>query len=393
MYEKAAREYIQHGVEQRDSELKSFVKFEKILETGERVVPRLVSPRSPVYNVALGCYLRPIEHKLYRRCYKLFMDFGVETPVVAKGFNAEQTAQILHEKFSRFLDPVVVGLDASRFDQHVCVEMLKWEHSIYKGYYPRERELSKLLNMQLRNRGNCITPDGKLVYEVDGTRASGDVNTALGNCLISAAILWTYLRKCRITCADAFINGDDVIVFLERNKSRAFIAGVPAFYGKLGFRMKVEPPVDVMESIEFCQTHPVYDGSKWVMVRNFPDCLSKDSTIIHPVFAGTGAGDYLASVGECGLSICGGLPVLQEYYAKLSSLGTPRESLSDFISCGFRMMAHGLVRGRSPVTTAARESFEKAFGYSIEEQLCFEERIRAWKWGQLTHYGDPRSLL
>jgi hypothetical protein len=194
------------------------------------------------------------------------MDFGVESPVVAKGFNAEQTAQILHEKFSRFLDPVVVGLDASRFDQHVCEEMLKWEHSVYKGYYPRERELSKLLNMQLHNRGNCITPDGKLVYEVDGTRASGDVNTALGNCLISAAILWTYLHKCRITSADVFINGDDVIVFLERNKSHTFIAGVPTFYGKLGFRMKVEPPVDVMESIEFCQTHPVYDGSKWVMV-------------------------------------------------------------------------------------------------------------------------------
>jgi hypothetical protein len=393
IYEQAAREYLQHGVGIRDSVLKVFVKYEKILETGERVVPRLISPRSPIYNVALGCYLRPLEHKLYRRIGKLFdSNFGAETPVIAKGFNAEQTAELILSKFNRFDHPVIVGLDASRFDQHVCRAMLEWEHSIYRGYYPRDKELSTLLRMQLRSRGIGVTPTGKVEYEIDGTRASGDVNTALGNCLISAAILWTYLRSRHISKADALINGDDVIVFLEREQLANFIQYLASFYMKLGFRMKVEAPVTEMESIEFCQCHPVFDGEKWVMVRNFPDCMSKDSTIIHPVFAGQGAGDYLSSVGECGMSICGGIPVLQEYYHKLQSLGTPRKSFNDFISSGFQMMSRGMVRNIRPISEAARASFDLAFGIPREEQLFLEGKIRGWRWGTRDLYSEPAPL-
>lgn len=392
VYEKAAREYLQNGVQTRDAEFRSFVKFEKVMNTGERIVPRLINPRSPVYNVALGCYLRPLEHKIYHRSAKMFMEFGSETPVVAKGFNAEQTAELLLSKFERFHHPVVIGLDASRFDQHVCEEMLQWEHSIYKAYYPRERELSQLLHMQLHNRGVGVTPDGVLRYSIIGTRASGDVNTALGNCLISAAILHTYLKTAGIRVADAFINGDDVVVFMEREDASRFIDGVPEFYMKLGFRMKVEAPVSEFEHIEFCQTHPVFDGSKWVMVRNFPDCISKDSTIIHPVFAGDGAADYLASVGSCGLSLCGGIPILQEYYVKLQSLGSSRDSFSEFISTGFRMMARGMKRTAQSITPAARESFERAFGISPEEQVAMESKIHAWHWGVGLSYQEPAQL-
>lgn len=393
IYEKAALDYIRHGVDQRDSELKVFVKYEKILETGERVVPRMISPRSPKYNVALGCYLKPLEYKIYHRCQKMFeKSFGGETPVVAKGFNAEQTAHLLHEKFERFSHPVVIGLDASRFDQHVCVDMLKYEHSFYTAYYQREKELSKLLKMQLHNKGIGVTPDGVLRYTVQGTRASGDVNTALGNCLISVACLWSFLRKVGITKADAFVNGDDVVLFLER-EDVGKVAELPKYYLDLGFRMKVETPVEVFEGIEFCQTHPVFDGQKWVMVRNFPDCISKDSTIIHPVFAGDGAADYLSSVGACGISLCGGIPVLQEYYEKLHSLGKPRDTLNEFISSGFKMMAKGMAREHVSISQAARESFDRAFGCSPEEQIALEARVRAWRWGDTMSYSEPRPLV
>lgn len=393
IYEQAAVTYTKFGVTQKDAQWKAFVKFEKILEQpGERVVPRLINPRSAVYNVGLGRYLRPLEHKIYHRIQKCFEDaFGVETPVVAKGFNAEQSAQLIWEKFSRFDDPCVVGLDASRFDQHVNVEMLRWEHSIYKAYYPQDPELADLLEMQIHNRGIAVTPQGTVRFSVDGTRGSGDMNTALGNCLISAAILWSFAKRKRMVI-DCFINGDDVIVFMDRAQHSHFIDGLAKFYMDLGFRMKVEPAVTIMEHIDFCQTRPVFDGIRWVMVRAFPDCISKDSTIIHHVFAGDGWKDYLASVGDCGLSLCGGLPVLEAYYKKLRSLGKPRDTLRDFITSGFQAMAHGLARA-SGVSDAARESFDRAFNVPSEVQKHLEVQIEKWQPGEGFGYQEPHVIV
>lgn len=392
IYEAAARTYIRDGVQQRDSVLKIFVKFEKILETGERVVPRLISPRSPVYNVGLGLYIKPLEYRIYHRIQKVFEGiFEVETPVIAKGFNAEQTAAIICRKFDRFTRPNVIGLDASRFDQHVCLEMLQWEHSIYERYYPGEWELSRLLKMQLHNTGIGDTPEGTVHMRIDGTRATGDMNTALGNCLISAAMIFSYAALCGIMKFDCFLNGDDVICFMEEECTSAFVAGLPKFYMDLGFRMKVESPVRIMENIEFCQNHPIFDGKGWVMVRKFPDCISKDSTIIHHVFAGDGWKDYLASVGECGLSLCGGIPILEAYYQKLASMGTSRRQYLEFISSGFLQMTRGMNRSCG-ITAESRNSFDIAYNISPDLQVALENRIRTWTTGTEFTFCDPGSL-
>lgn len=392
IYEAAARVYSKHGVQPRDANYRAFVKFEKILEVpGERVVPRLINPRSAVYNVGLGRYLRPLEHRIYRRIARLFEETNdTATPIIAKGFNAEQSAAIIWEKFESFDDPVVIGLDASRFDQHVNSEMLKWEHSVYQKFYPGESELAEILKMQLHNKGTAITPQGTVRFTVEGTRGTGDMNTALGNCLISAAILWTYARSIGVR-VDAFINGDDVIVFIERQFSHLFQKGLSEYYMKLGFRMKIEPAVSRMEEIEFCQTHPVHDGLRWIMVRNFPDCLSKDSTIIHHVFAGNGWKDYLASVGECGLSLCAGLPVLEEYYRKLRSLGEAKDQYKEFITTGFQAMSRDLHR-QCGITESARESFARAFGVDPQHQRVLEKQISEWSPGGVFSYQDPRML-
>jgi hypothetical protein len=74
-----------------------------------------------------------------------------------------------------------VGLDASRFDQHVSHAALKWEHSVYNSWF-KDKEFARAISMQLINEGTGYTDEGKIKVEVEGCRMSGDMNTSAGNC-------------------------------------------------------------------------------------------------------------------------------------------------------------------------------------------------------------------
>jgi len=108
-----------------------FVKYEKTdRTTKEDPVPRVISPRDPKYNIQLGRYLKPIEERIFKALGKMFGH-----PTVMKGMDTDRTASVLHEKWDHFNNPVAIGLDASRFDQHVSLEALKFEHSVYAACF------------------------------------------------------------------------------------------------------------------------------------------------------------------------------------------------------------------------------------------------------------------
>jgi hypothetical protein len=112
-------------------------------------------------------------------------------------------------------DVVVVGLDASKFDQHVGTHLLKWEHGIYEHLYPGDGALADILREQLRTRGIILCDDGIIKFRVPGSRCSGDMNTALGNCLIMTAMVITYCRQRSIACS-IIDNGDDCLIITSR---------------------------------------------------------------------------------------------------------------------------------------------------------------------------------
>jgi hypothetical protein len=106
--------------------LKTFIKHEKILVKNKRLVPRVIQPRSPEYNVCVGRYIRQLEHRVYDIINQLWGG-----PTVMKGLNCTQQGASIASVWSRFSNPAGVMLDAVRFDQHVSVPILSWEHSIY----------------------------------------------------------------------------------------------------------------------------------------------------------------------------------------------------------------------------------------------------------------------
>jgi len=355
---------------ERDSHLNVFVKFEKTDHTTKlNPVPRVISPRDPKYNIRVGRYLKPLEHRLFKSLGGLF---GHRT--VIKGLNAARSAEVLKEKWDMFRDPVAVGLDASRFDQHVSLQALRWEHQVYLDCFPQKKHrtrLANLLKLQEVNNATGYTPDGKLSYTVKGVRMSGDMNTSLGNCVLMCSMIKAYSleRSVNLQLAN---NGDDCVVFMERCDLGRFSDGLYEWFLKLGFNMTIEKPVFEFPQVEFCQTKPIFDGESWIMCRNPITAIVKDSVMLKPFSNDKEFKGWLDAVGTGGLAMAGQIPIFQEVYRAYQRSGQQRKIQDDLLPWSFRNLSKGMNRSYGPVHDQTRLSFYTAFDITPDEQICLE---------------------
>lgn len=408
LYTSALLEYERDGITERAGVLSSFVKFEK---QDLFKAPRVINPRSRVFNLLLGCYLKFQEKKFFK---SINVAYGERTTsTVIKGMDVFEQGRVLREKWDVFADPVAVGLDASKFDMHVSVAALKYEHTFYTGAFRKLSEadidaeilwyngkiaekgafcgvwadtkdgfrdrLAWLLRQQLSNRGKAYFADGTLKFRMEGTRSSGDLNTSLGNCLIMCSLVkaWAGWSGVDVELAN---NGDDCVVFMERKSLDAFMRGLPEWFRTKGFRMTVEKPVYEFEEVEFCQSHPVWDGGAWRMVRNVEATLVKSAMCLLPLQNNAKIlRKWFGAVGDCEGVLNSGIPVLQEFAAMYRRVGLKcsREFQSEVYKGSTR--AYHMV-GKKPVmreiTVAARVSFWKAFGILPDHQQVLESWYR-----------------
>jgi len=378
VYELAVESLRSRPVERRDSFLKTFTKAEKILfysclaHVLAKVdpAPRVIQPRDPRYNVAVGRYLKPYEGMVYRAIGRLWGDI-----TVAKGLNAEQRGKLVESKWNQFRSPVAVGLDASRFDQHVSADALRWEHSIYR-LMNNDPEFAELLSWQVQNKGFGSARDGKVRYRVNGCRMSGDMNTALGNCLLMSSMVYAYLHSKGIK--GSLINdGDDCVVFMEQHSLARFTDGLDLWFTEMGFNMKVEEPVYVLEQVEFCQCRPIWTPDGYVMVRNVRQSLGKDSVSLKPLDNFKVFEKWCYEVGGCGLSLTGGIPVVSHFYKCLQRASHGRSAgrlgFDPVFETGMRMMAKGMSREDKTIHHKTRFSFYLAFGIQPDSQVLWEK--------------------
>jgi hypothetical protein len=367
LYQKALYSLEESELTERDSHLSAFVKFEK---QDVAKAPRVINPRSTRYNLRLGKYLKHAEHKYFTAINKAFGSCTTNT--VIKGLNADDSAKVLREKWDRFEDPIAIGLDASKFDMHVSVAALKYEHSFYEALFPRNKELRKLLRWQLRNKGVARALDGVVEFTMEGTRCSGDLNTSLGNCIIMCALIYEYATK-RGVVVELANNGDDCVVFMERKHETQFIKDLDVWFRGKGFAMAVEPTVDEFEHVEFCQTKPVQLSSGWRMVRNLSACLQKDPMCMMGVPNNKVYRKWMDAVGTCGGILSTGVPVHAQFYSIFKNAG---------LQCSTGMLEQiyknrsqlqlgvGLTTGK--VDANARVSYYYAFNVLPDEQVAME---------------------
>jgi hypothetical protein len=373
------------GLREKDAELRAFVKAEKLdLMAKANPVPRLIQPRSPRYNLSLGVELSHREHLVYEAMDKVF-----NSKVVCKGLNARRRGKLISEKWGKFTRPVAIGMDASRFDQHVSTEALEWEHDFYEKLATTpesRRKLKWMLGLQRKNSGLALARDGCIRYETQGCRASGDMNTAFGNILLMCGMFYAFMAQFPGVKYEYVNDGDDCVLFLEKGDMDKVLPSVPDWFRNHGFTMVVEPPVYELEKVEFCQSQPVWTPEGYLMVRNPRKAAVKDSISLVPLSSETVWRRWMRSVGECGLSLTGGIPVCQDIYQSYIKHASGATRLyHNSMQSGIQMLSRGMHRKYQRVHERTRFSFDIAFGITPDEQLAFEEKYRTMDYT----YVDP----
>jgi len=388
VYQRAMESLNIKGIKKKDSYIGVFVKFEKLrFKSDKTPVPRVISPRKPRYNLELGTYIRPIEKRIYTLIDKLF---GSKT--VMKGLNMEQRGEIIYKHFTSYQKCVAISLDASRFDQHVSVSALQWEHTMYKIFWPRNNHFRKLLKWQLLNRGFAVLPDGRVSYTVKGKRQSGDVTTSLGNILIMCSIVHALAKFLEIDLK--LVNdGDDCTVFMEEHDALKFETAVKEWFLEFGFNVVVEARVYKVEHVSFCQAQPVFDGSKYVMVRDPRTSIAKDCISLKPLDNDKITCRFAASIGLGGLSMVGGIPIVQEFYQSLVHSADGAKPLDDVSLRKYTGRGVGMSRHYVEPCANARLSFYNAFGVPPDGQVAIEEVYRGSRIGKVGDDGVDHITL
>lgn len=363
-YAFGVRQVIERGHWKSDARVECMLKLEfsptSKLELRE---DRCIQYRTLAYNAQLARYLVPIEHRLYGHPIII----GSCRLWVVKGMSPAHRACLVDHLWRSYGRPYCLMADHSRFDRSVTQAHLAVEHSIYNACY-RDRRLAELLREQLLNRGAVTdrrTKEARLRYVAAGKRMSGDVNTALGNCLINAVVLCTY--ACGVN-SDVVIDGDDSLIITDRWLNAG---GLRAHCEAWGFCAEVEV-ARRRTAIEFCQCKllPTTDGPQFVRnPRKVIDLLQiscrrlKQEEIDHIFQA-----KVMAVLGTV-LNI----PVLTPIAWALWR-GQPRfeshadRSYFEAVFCCWQ--------GEPHITPETRSAFASAFNISPDEQLLIEEKFK-----------------
>lgn len=352
---------------EEDGKVRMFLKMDKY-ECGAEFkpkAPRCIQFRQKRYGLELGRYVHPLEQELYNSTVD-----ASGTHVFAKCRNSEQRAADLWEKANEFVEPVFVLLDQTNWDAHVNATLLEYEHQTYLRKCPRT-ELRQLLNWQRQNNG--ATKNGTK-YQTRYTRMSGDMNTALGNCVINYGLLYSWTMEAGVK-ACFYIDGDDSVVVVDRKDAVKLSELDPAkWFLNFGMEAKVEWATE-FEHCEFCQSRPVWDGLGWKMVRNPERFLLRSEWTVQP-HQPEFIPRLVSSVGKCELASGIGIPVVQSLsLAMIEASGDHKlwKGLDSYRKAKMERWApERAQRAVREVTAESRASFEKAWGISAEEQVEME---------------------
>lgn len=384
IYQRAVDGLALKPIRASDAHLKTFVKAEKVnWSMKPDPAPRVIQPRDPRYNVEVGRFLLPLEHKVYDAIDEVF-----KAPTIMSKYNSVQQAEIIVKKMQQFTKPVCIGLDASRFDQHVSCQALEFEHSFYRSIFPRYKQFHKLLTWQKHNVGFAYCSDGKFKYKKKGARMSGDMNTSLGNKFLMCLMAKAYIDSKNIKI-DFVNNGDDCLMFLE-SRHQSHISDLTSYFRAFGFKIVLEAPVYEIEHIEFCQCKPLFCNGIWRMVRNVKTCLLKDVTSVQLGHDINAYRIWLRGIANCGKTFSADVPVLGAFYRMLYRFSQEGKLSETTISKfdAYHTLSKSCHIPYESSDADGRYSFWKQTGIHPDAQLELESYFDNSIWG-----GDKRQVI
>lgn len=391
-YQEAAEMLERYGLDRSVARVKMFIKCEKIAfktyPSGHKKNnpdPRAIQFRDPIFSVAFGMHLKPIEEKIYRLVGKRWNNLP-PTRCIGKGLNQKQRASLLEEKMQRFSHCVVLSLDMSRFDQHVSELLLRAEHAIYKAM-DSDPLFSVLCDWQIVN---VVTTSKGIRYTTRGKRMSGDMNTALGNCIIVVLMVSFFFKLFPGIKWDLLDDGDDMLLLVEA-KDMAFVEQkITEHFLKLGMEVTVDPcRAQTMPQVNWCQSSPIQVADGWKFIRDPAKVIS--GALVGQKWLNCNKerrGGLCHAIGLCELVLNAGVPILQEFAlalvrnASMFKIVSPdtREQIMYRVRAelGHINLDKVTVQYAQHVTDTARETFEEAFGISSTLQRYYEEMLHRW---------------
>lgn len=379
-YEAAFESLDVTPLERKDGNVSAFIKAEKT-DPSKKVNPdpRMIQLRNARYNVIVGKYMKRIEHHLYT------LLSPTNTRMVAKGLNASERGELLEEKLRYFRNPVVYSIDGSRWDKHIDVRILDIEHSFYK-ILCKDAEFAQALSWQ---RTNKTRTSGGVKYKSKGKRMSGDMNTALGNCLLMCLMSMTACEQLGLGKWDILDDGDDCLIIVERSEEWR-LRGLTRKFLEFGQEIKLENRSTDIHGVEFCQSKIVYIDGKPRFVRNWKKCLSGDTSGVKYWGDPNICQSMFATIGTCSLAMFAGVPIMQEHALACLRIGGKARLRMDLATQDAVAHRYRTELGKDWVQTAqkkatetfvtaeARASFAQSFGLTVEEQFDIEARLKNW---------------
>jgi hypothetical protein len=375
-YEAAIESLKDKPLEARDCKVKVFTKDEYRKPGG---APRAIQPRSPRFNVKLGRYIKHLEHKIFNAIDKIFDPSG-EHRTVAKGMNMNERGDIIAGMWNKFDQPIAVGLDASRFDQHINRLLLQHEHRIYHMWSQGKGEdlpnLNTLLRKQIINQGTYRSKDGHIKYKVNGCRMSGDMNTSLGNVIIMCSLMHGYFESKNLLKNVLLLNdGDDCVIIMDKRNLDKFCDGLVEWFLEMGLTMEFDGIYKTLEEVEFCQSRPIKmnDGTYRLIPRPskrlYSDLITTKDISIRKIYR-----KQIGAIAGCGLAASSGVPIFQSFYKWLGRGATPWVPSVGSVYHKFRqeLVENMEVKEREP-TLDERISFYFSFDITPQEQILLED--------------------
>jgi hypothetical protein len=389
-YLRAVESLDSRPIGRKDSFIQAFVKLEKLADPNKD--PRMIQARGARFNVSLGDYLKAFEHKLYHMKGEGHMAKWLPPGrAIVKGMNPVARAHLLSSHWTSLRKPVQLALDCSRFDGHVGLQTLQMEHSIYKRCFPGDKTLQRLLDWQCKNV--CYTRSG-LRYVVEGRRMSGDMNTALGNCVVMVVFIATAMRRLGIPRSSWRIadDGDDCCLMVEEEFAHICTDGLPKIFNEFGQELKIESIARSISQVTLCGSRMVRVGGVRTMILAPGRTIGK-TRISVKVQSPKFRPDYVATVGACLLALHSGVPVLQAHALALKRASN--KTLKDLPGSYLYRLAYlddPLSIAPQPVTLQARLDFADAFDISISAQLELEEWFNRVNSEQLLGLAPPMEV-
>lgn len=227
---------------------------------------------------------------------------------------------------------------------------------------------------------------------MEGTRASGDMNTGSGNCFTMVMLVVTYMWSIGVKFRLAN-NGDDCVLIVEQ-ADQPKLNTLPAWFKDMGFTMEIEDPVYVLEQVAFCQTQPVWTPNGYKMVRTPKTAIAKDLSSRCNLADKHVCEAWMHAMHTGGLALAGDIPIYRDFYNAYPKITNPRkldrfaQELKSHTDSGLARLAMNMHSDtKSPIHPRTRYSFWLAFGILPASQLAverhFQKKTFSWEVPQI----------